>query len=83
MHKWDMASVGACDCGAKEQTAEQVIILPHLTHFKWSLCSLRCRQEPDDLSDENILGHLADITAPFNPYQMKKKQLQLKIKPAI
>ena len=41
-------------------------ILPLLSPSKWSPCSLRFQQEPGDLADGNMCGHLVDRPAPFH-----------------
>ena len=48
-------------------------ILPHFSPSKWSPGSLRCRQEPGNLVDENISCHLKYRSAPVHLLQTKKK----------
>ena len=41
--------------------------MSHLSPSEWIPCSFRHRQEPDDLADENMYGHLVDHPAPIFP----------------
>ena len=70
-HKWGMASMAACECGAKKQIIEDVITSCHIYHY--SNGARACRQELGDLVDENMSGHLVDHPAAVHLLKTKKK----------
>ena len=67
MYKWGMAYTAACECGAKEQTAENVIASCPIYHHPNGLSDVN-----KNLGDGNMSGHLADYPALLHVLQRKK-----------
>ena len=67
-----MASMAACECGTKEQTADQIITSCPIYHHPNGVRALTCEKEPGDLADGNMSSHLVDHSTPVHLLQTKK-----------